>query len=83
MGRQWEETGPRIKAEVVPEVQTEQKEQRSPSEEESPDKVMRKRQTVTQVGQVRCGPQKALGICCHEDVAFIESSFGGVGWKPD
>ena len=68
---------------MVPEVQTEQIEQRSPSEEESPDKVMRKRQTVTQVSQVRCGPQKALGICCHEDVAFIESSFGGVGWKPD
>lgn len=68
---------------MVPEVQTEQKQQRSPSEEESPDKVKWKRQTVAQVGQVRGSPQKALGIFCYEEVAFIESSFCGVGWKPD
>ena len=68
---------------MVLEVQTEQKEQRSPSEEESPDKVKWKRQTVAQVDQVRCSPQKAFGIFCYENVTFIESSFGGVVWKPD
>lgn len=64
---------------MVPEVQTEQKEQRSPSEEESPDKVMWKRQTVAQVGQVRCGPQKALCTCCYEEVAFIRAVLVGLG----
>lgn len=83
MGRQqWEEKGPRIKPWVVPDVQTEQKEQSSRSEEENPEKVVwKKTKGVPKVGQVRCSQQKAFSVCCCEDVAFTESSFGGAGWS--
>ena len=41
--------------------------------------MMWKGQTVAQVGQVSCGPQKALCTCCCEEVAFVRAVLVGLG----